>query len=99
MISRVNDIMYHFCILQVKYPSWLSPDAKSLLEGLFRKNPMERLGGGPNDARAIMEHPFFRTLSWTDLVQKKVRRVLKAEYLPSFYIFHDKKIMVYYCLL
>lgn len=33
-----------------------------------------RLGGGPNDAKEVMEHRFFAPINWQDVVQKKVGR-------------------------
>ena len=32
-----------------------------------------RLGGGEEDVREIMRHPFFAGINWQDLVEKKVR--------------------------
>lgn len=32
-----------------------------------------RLGGGPNDAKEVMEHRFFAAVNWQDVVQRKVR--------------------------
>lgn len=33
---------------------------------------MRRLGGGPGDAREVMEHRFFLGINWQDVMQKKV---------------------------
>jgi hypothetical protein len=44
-----------------------------MLGGLLVKDPNKRLGGGPDDAKEIMAHPFFSSINWTDLQQKKVR--------------------------
>lgn len=33
---------------------------------------LPRLGGGPSDAKEVMEHRFFLTINWQDVVQKKV---------------------------
>lgn len=33
---------------------------------------LPRLGGGPSDAREVMEHRFFLSVNWQDVVQKKV---------------------------
>lgn len=59
---------------EVKFPRTLSPDAKDLLFKLLIKDPAERLGGGPDDAKQIMVHPFFSCINWRDLEQKKVCR-------------------------
>ena len=65
---RICTFLFH----QVKFPSSISKNAKDLLAGLLRKNPRERLGGGPNDVKDIMSHAFFSDINWTDLVQRKV---------------------------
>lgn len=33
---------------------------------------LPRLGGGPSDAKEVMEHRFFLSINWQDVVQKKV---------------------------
>ena len=33
---------------------------------------MNRLGGGPDDAKEVMVDPFFRSMPWQDLIEKKV---------------------------
>jgi RAC serine/threonine-protein kinase len=63
----------------------MSIEARELLTGLLVKDPKSRLGGGPDDAREIMSHAFFRNINWTDLENKKVggkmRRVTEAGWL------------------
>ncbi|KAF1324713.1 Agc protein kinase, partial [Globisporangium splendens] len=52
---------------RVWYPPYLSPSVVSLLEGLLRVNPKSRL-----TAVQAMEHDFFQTLDWSDLLQRHV---------------------------
>lgn len=33
---------------------------------------LPRLGGGPSDAKEVMEHRFFLSINWQDVVQRKV---------------------------
>lgn len=40
---------------------------------LLERDPTRRLGYGPKGAEAIMSHPFFRTVNWTELKAKKVK--------------------------
>lgn len=54
-------------------PENLSPEAQSLLRALFKRNPQNRLGSGPNGIEDIKRHEFFATIDWDALVQKKVR--------------------------
>ena len=30
------------------------------------------LGGGPDDAKEVMQHPFFNTINWEDIFNKRV---------------------------
>ncbi|KAJ6663791.1 hypothetical protein lerEdw1_009870 [Lerista edwardsae] len=57
---------------EIRFPRTLSPEAKALLAGLLKKDPKQRLGGGPNDAKEVMEHRFFTAINWQDVVQKKL---------------------------
>uniref|UniRef100_H9G6X3 non-specific serine/threonine protein kinase n=2 Tax=Anolis carolinensis TaxID=28377 RepID=H9G6X3_ANOCA len=57
---------------EIRFPRTLSPEAKALLAGLLKKDPKQRLGGGPNDAKEVMEHRFFAAINWQDVVQKKL---------------------------
>jgi RAC serine/threonine-protein kinase len=78
--NRDHDILFELIVLkEVKFPSSTSQDAKDLLSGLLRKNPADRLGSGPQDAKEIMEHQFFRSINWTDLVQKKITPPFKPK--------------------
>ena len=60
-----------FCSL--KYPYSISPQVRSLLEGLFQKNPEKRLGYGPDDAKFIKEHPWFSNVNWSSLLNKEIK--------------------------
>jgi len=78
--NRDHDTLFELIVMQdVKFPNHLSPEAKDLLSGLLRKNPMERLGGGPDDVKEIMEHHFFRSINWNDLVLKKIPPPFKPQ--------------------
>uniref|UniRef100_A0A671NWH0 non-specific serine/threonine protein kinase n=1 Tax=Sinocyclocheilus anshuiensis TaxID=1608454 RepID=A0A671NWH0_9TELE len=56
----------------IRFPRTLAPDAKSLLSGLLKKDPKQRLGGGPDDAKEIMQHKFFTGIVWQDVYEKKL---------------------------
>lgn len=56
----------------LKYPNNLSPNARSLLEALFRKDPEKRLGGGLADASEIKEHAWFKDVDWEAVLKKEV---------------------------
>jgi len=78
--NQDHDTLFELIVMQeVKFPNHLSANAKDLLYGLLRKNPSERLGGGPDYAREIMEHPFFKSINWDDLVLKKIPAPFKPQ--------------------
>uniref|UniRef100_A0A9J7Z541 non-specific serine/threonine protein kinase n=1 Tax=Cyprinus carpio carpio TaxID=630221 RepID=A0A9J7Z541_CYPCA len=56
----------------IRFPRTLAPDAKSLLSGLLKKDPLQRLGGGTDDAKEIMQHKFFTGIVWQDVYEKKL---------------------------
>lgn len=47
-----------------------------------------RLGGGPDDAKEIMLHPFFVGMNWQELIEKKVRMTLKTVFTSRHYILY-----------
>uniref|UniRef100_A0A8C1ULZ4 non-specific serine/threonine protein kinase n=1 Tax=Cyprinus carpio TaxID=7962 RepID=A0A8C1ULZ4_CYPCA len=57
---------------EIRFPRNLSPEAKALLAGLLKKDPKQRLGGGPDDAKEVMTHKFFSSMNWQDVLQKKL---------------------------
>ncbi|XP_036974624.1 RAC-beta serine/threonine-protein kinase-like isoform X2 [Acanthopagrus latus] len=64
---------------EIRFPRNLSPEAKSLLAGLLKKDPKQRLGGGPDDAKEVMSHKFFITINWQDVVQKKLTPLFRPQ--------------------
>ncbi|XP_029677944.1 RAC-beta serine/threonine-protein kinase B isoform X1 [Formica exsecta] len=64
---------------EVRFPRTISNEARDMLGGLLIKDPSRRLGGGPNDAKDIMNHAFFSCINWTDLVQKKIPPPFKPQ--------------------
>jgi len=53
---------------KLKFPNGMSDDSKSLLEGLLQRDIAERL----KDPAKIKEHPFFKTIDFTSLYNKKI---------------------------
>ncbi|KFB53105.1 AGAP002161-PA-like protein [Anopheles sinensis] len=78
--NRDHDILFTLILMEeVKFPRNISPNARSLLSGLLVKNPKQRLGGGPDDAKEIMAHPFFASINWMDLVHKRITPPFKPQ--------------------
>ncbi|GAB6032833.1 Ribosomal protein S6 kinase alpha-3 [Chamberlinius hualienensis] len=58
-------------------PQFLSPDAQSLLRALFKRNPANRLGAGPNGIEDVKKHSFFASINWEKLTKKDVQPPFK----------------------
>lgn len=56
----------------VVFPEEASPDAIDLITKLLDKDPETRLGSGPKDWEEIKAHPFFASVNWNDLHNKKI---------------------------
>jgi protein-serine/threonine kinase len=61
-----NSIKY----AEVNFPAYFSPEAKSIIQALFIKDPNRRLGSGPTDADEIKAHPWFASIDWPALENK-----------------------------
>ncbi|KAI4798257.1 hypothetical protein KUCAC02_022182, partial [Chaenocephalus aceratus] len=68
--SIVND--------EVRYPRFLSTEAIGVMRRLLRRNPERRLGSGEKDAD-VKKQPFFRSVDWEALLQRK----LPPPFLPT----------------
>ncbi|EEB14423.1 RAC protein kinase DRAC-PK85, putative [Pediculus humanus corporis] len=78
--NKDHDKLFALILMEdVKFPRTISAEARSVLAGLLIKNPQKRLGGGVDDAREIMNHPFFASVNWVDLVQKKITPPFKPQ--------------------
>ena len=70
--TNINVMYEKIMRAPLTFPAYVSADAKSLLAGLLERNPTKRLGGGPRGADEIKEHPFFASIDWNALLEKKV---------------------------
>lgn len=52
----------------LKFPNYISEDAKNLLKRLLDRDPNKRLGA--KDKGDIKKDPFFRTVDWSTLINK-----------------------------
>uniref|UniRef100_A0A8C2YYW1 non-specific serine/threonine protein kinase n=1 Tax=Cyclopterus lumpus TaxID=8103 RepID=A0A8C2YYW1_CYCLU len=58
-------------------PQFLSPEVQSLLRALFKRNPANRLGAGPDGVEEIKRHRFFASIDWIKLYRKELRPPFK----------------------
>lgn len=63
----------------LKLPKMLSNEAKDLITRLLKRNPLDRIGSGPSGATEIKSHPFFRSINWTDIYNKKAKLEFKIK--------------------
>ena len=71
--NRDQSVLFELILLdQVRFPSSISQSAKDFLGGLLTKDPMKRLGGGPNDVEDVKSHQFFASINWSDLEKKRI---------------------------
>ncbi|XP_050406334.1 RAC-gamma serine/threonine-protein kinase isoform X2 [Patella vulgata] len=78
--NRDHDVLFELILLQnVKFPRNLSEEAKALLSGLLIKSPKDRLGGSEKDVQDIISHPFFVSINWQDLYDKKIEPPFKPQ--------------------
>ncbi|KAM3964967.1 LOW QUALITY PROTEIN: ribosomal protein S6 kinase II [Aphomia sociella] len=70
--STRHDTMTQILKAKLGMPSNLSEEAQSLLRALFKRNPHNRLGAGPNGIEDIKEHEFFTNIDWEALLRKEV---------------------------
>lgn len=55
---------------ELKFPAYISDNAKSLLEGLLVRDPEKRLG--TNGGAEVKNHPWFGDIDWDKLVRKEI---------------------------
>ncbi|XP_026700728.1 ribosomal protein S6 kinase alpha-3 isoform X2 [Athene cunicularia] len=58
-------------------PQFLSPEAQSLLRMLFKRNPANRLGAGPDGVEEIKRHVFFSKIDWNKLYRREIHPPFK----------------------
>jgi len=66
--SKHINVMYQKILnAQLTFPSFISDNAKSLLEGLLTRDVDKRLGG-----ESVKQHPFFAEINWDELEARKI---------------------------
>jgi serum/glucocorticoid-regulated kinase 2 len=54
------------------FPKKINPVLRNLLEGLFQKNPNQRIGGSDRGAMEIKSHKWFEGFDWDALRTKTI---------------------------
>ena len=64
---------------KIKFPKFLSQEARNLIKHLLKLEPKKRIGCGKNGICDIIYDPFFKGFDWTNLLLQN----LKAPYIPK----------------
>jgi serine/threonine protein kinase len=62
---------------ELRFPAFISDNAKSLLEGLLTREPEKRLGS--NGGQEVKAHPWFSDIDWEKLVRKEIEPPFKPK--------------------
>mmetsp|Transcript_43810 Transcript_43810/g.114257 ORF Transcript_43810/g.114257 Transcript_43810/m.114257 type:complete len:481 (-) Transcript_43810:301-1743(-) len=63
---------------RLRFPGYVSQEARDIIAGLLDRNPRTRLGSG-RGVEAIKDHPFFASINWDALMRKEIRPPYKPE--------------------
>jgi p90 ribosomal S6 kinase len=72
-------------------PTYPSLEAQSLLRMLFKRNPANRLGAGPDGFSNIQKHPFFESIDWDRLYKKQIEPPFIPPIHSDFAHYFDKE--------
>ncbi|XP_060783643.1 ribosomal protein S6 kinase alpha-6 isoform X4 [Neoarius graeffei] len=72
-----NETMNMILKAKLGMPQFLSLEAQSLLRMLFKRNPANRLGAGPDGVEEIKRHAFFSTIDWNKLYRCELQPPFK----------------------
>ncbi|XP_078088478.1 ribosomal protein S6 kinase alpha-3 isoform X4 [Mustelus asterias] len=72
-----KDTMTMILKAKLGMPQFLSSDSQSLLRMLFKRNPGNRLGAGPDGVEEIKRHSFFSTIDWNKLCRREIQPPFK----------------------
>eukprot|EP00042_Codosiga_hollandica_P046918 m.501579 g.501579 ORF g.501579 m.501579 type:complete len:458 (+) comp57332_c0_seq1:242-1615(+) len=71
--NRNHEILFELILHEdIRLPSTLSTKAKDCLSQLLEKDPKRRLGGSERDGKDVTEHPFFSTIDFKLLYDRKI---------------------------
>jgi len=78
--SQNINIMYQKILNgELRFPSYVSAEAQSLLEGLLTREVEKRLGSGTDGSNEVKRHVFFNGIDWEKLEKKDVEPPFKPK--------------------
>jgi len=75
--QNVNVMYQKILSGELRFPNYISEEAKSLLEGLLTRDPALRLGTRGGDE--VKGHPWFSDLQWDKLIKKEIEPPFKPK--------------------
>ena len=73
---NVNHMYDKILRAELRCPSYLAADVTALIQGLLVRDPLRRLGSGPDDVKELERQPFFASLNF--------KKVFDKEYTPIY---------------
>jgi len=71
--SQNINIMYQKILNgELRFPSYVSAEGQSLLEGLLTRDVEKRLGSGLDGSNEVKRHIFFNGIDWEKLEKKEI---------------------------
>jgi len=78
--SQNINIMYQKILSgELRFPSYVSAEAQSILEGLLTRDPEKRLGSKDKEASDVRGHAFFKSIDWGKLNRKEIDAPFKPK--------------------
>jgi serine/threonine protein kinase len=78
-IPKGEKLSMKFFKVPINYPKYLNDDEIDLIRKLLTLDPKQRIGNGPNDAKDVKAHPYFKDVDW----DKYSRREVKPPFIPK----------------
>jgi len=76
--SRNINTMYEKILkAELRCPTYLQNDVKSLIQGLLVRDPLRRLGSGPGDVKELEKSAYFAALSFDKVFNKEYTPIYK----------------------
>ena len=74
---NINHMYEKILKAELRCPSYLPSDVKSLIEGLLIRDPVKRLGSGPGDIKELEANAFFKDLDFKKVEAKEYTPIYK----------------------
>jgi len=75
-VQRMYDMIMHTpldeALAKVSSTIAITPELRSVLHAFLTKDPKQRLGYGPEDAKPIKQHAFFAPINWDALARREI---------------------------